>query len=542
VYGAGEGVSSGSRARAAQRGATIGGVAGGLLGGASPLVSDAAENVIGMFRRSDVDQIAKEFGISRDAAKVIRNTFEMGGSVDDAAENLRRAGSEAMIADAGEAGQVLLDATAASGPAGSSAVRSALDDRATRSAQNLDTGLTGLLGQPAEGPKTAVQAIQRATAPQRRDTYDLAFNTPINYASQQGQGIEAVLDRVDPKVLIGAIEEANQEMKSLGLSNQQIMAIIGDDGRVTFREMPNVRQLNEIKKALDAGARAARDPRTGIETQQSLRFSRLAAELREALVEATGGDQGTYKSALRLGGETIQEREAFQIGEKLLSPRTRVEDVRMAMGANPSAAQVAAAKSGLRTRVDEIVGNVRRIPSDPNIDARQMLANLREMGSDNARKKVRLIMGDEADDLFRMLDEASATAEVRAQTAVNSRTAVRQATQADVADITAPGAAGRAMRGEPIDAAKNLIQAVTGMTDEYSAAQRQRIYQDIARALTEKQGDAARAALSALRNAMDGQAMTDAQTQTLARLLAAGLYGSATSASTRGALPEYGPQ
>src|SRR6056297_208279 len=540
IYGAGEGTNAEERAASAATGAQGGAMVGGGLGALGPLARAGAENVIGLFRRSDVQQVAREFGISQPAARVIKNAFEMGESVDDANARLERAGAEGIVGDAGEAAQSLLDATAASGPAGSAAVKRPLEARATRSAMKLDEGLTDVLGEAAEGPQTAITGIQRASQPARKRAYDEAFAEPINYAAPEGRKIEDVLDRVDPNTLEAAIEEANAEMRSLNIKNQQIMKSIQPDGEVVITNPPNVIQLNQLKRALDKAGREARSEFT--DTQQSLRFKRLAGELRDALVDATGGEEGPYARALRTGGDTIQEREAFELGEDLLSPRTRVEDVRLTLGKNPSQAQVQAAKTGLRTRIEQVVGDVRRIPSDPNIDARQMLATLREMGSDNARTKIRRLMGDEADEVLRLLDEASVAAETRAATSVNSRTAIRQATGKNVQDITAPGAAGTAARGDPINASQRIIQAVTGMTDEFTATQQQKIYQDIARALTEKQGPEAVAALRLLEQARYGQQLTDAQTRQLSQLLAASLYGGTVGGLTRGYTNENRPR
>jgi hypothetical protein len=76
------------------------------------------------------------------------------------------------------------------------------------------------------------------------------------------------------------------------------------------------------------------------------------------------------------------------------------------------------------------------------------------------------------------------------------------------------------MAGEPINATKALIQSITGQTSEYTATQKQRIFEDIARALTEKKGQTAQAALSYLQQAMRGQSLTAAQNEFLARQIA----------------------
>lgn len=543
IYGSGEGTTPQEQLSNAATGAAFGGAVGGAMGFAGPYVEAGVKNVISAFRSSDIGTIAATFGISANAARVIKNTFEMGGDMQAAIQRLMKAGDDGMVADAGQAGQALLDAVAASGPSGSAAARGPIDQRMAETAQRLDTGLTGLLGQPAEGPVTAVNEIMANTATQRSDLYGKAYQTPIDYSAPSGQNIEAIIQqRVEPDVMMAAIREANAEMADRGMVNQQIMAQIGPDGLIRFVEMPNVRQIDELKKALNQLSRNARNTEglVPVETSQSLRYARQAQDIRDALVEATGGPQGTYAQALKVGGDTIQERNAFELGERLLSPNTRVEDVMLEIGKTPSKAQLEAARRGLRTRIDQVVGDVKRIPSDPNLDARQALATLREMGSDNAREKIKRIMGGQADEIFRLLDEAGVAAETRAAMAVNSRTAVRQATQEDIAQMTAPGMAGQALRGEPVNTTKKLIQAVTGYTDEFTVQQRQRVYQDLAKALTQRRGPDAVAALRVLDAAMQGQKLTDAQTDMLARMVTTALASSNAPTAGRETARQFG--
>lgn len=540
IYGAGEGTNTAERMREAGRGAAFGGITGGLLGAASPYARKGIENIVSRFSQNDVRTIAAEFGISNNAARVIKDTFGMGGDVDAAIARLRQAGDEGMVGDAGEAAQALLDATKASGPAAAQAVTQPLEQRMTRTAANLETGLTQRLGMPAEGPKTAVSEIMSGTREARQRAYDAAYRTPIDYAAPEGQAIEGILGRVQPDILNAAIADANAEMIDRGLRNQQIMAQIAEDGTIVFQEMPNVRQLDFLKRSLDDIARGSKRTEgvISVDTPASMRASRQASDLRDALINATGGAEGTYAQALKIGGDTIAEREAFLLGERLISPRTRVEDVLLQLGQNPSQAEVEAAKRGLRTRIDQIVGDVRRIPSDPNLDARQALATLRELSSDNAREKIRRLMGADAEEIFSMLDQASIAAETRAATSVNSRTAIRQATTGQIDEMTAPGVVESALAAEPVNTTKALIQAITGQTAQYTAEQRQKIYLDLARALTEKRGQDAETALRVLDAAMKGQTLTDAQTNALANLITGSLFSVATPASVRGMMPD----
>lgn len=536
IYGLGEGIDAESRMQAAGSGAGIGASFGAGLGAAGPVVAAGARNIAGIFKRSDIGQIAKTFGISASAAKVIKNTFDQGGEIDAAIQNLQRAGNEGMIADAGPAAQALLDATGASGGRAGQVVRGAVDQRMSRTSTNVENALTETLGASPIGPRAAIDDIAQRTAPQRQAAYDAAFNSPINYASDTGRKIEEELSRIEPSVLSEAISEANAVMLDKGMTNQQIMATIGENGKVVYKEMPNVMQLNEIKKALQGIAYDNTDD-FGRLTQRGQRYSNQASRIRDAVSEAVP----EYGAAVSMGGDKLAEERAFVLGSRLLQSRTNIEDVMRELGDKPSAAQVEAAKSGLRSYIDKALGDVRAIASDPGADAleaRQVVKAVTDMSSSNARKKIRELLGAEADALLSQIDQAAQSATVRAAMAQNSKTAPRIAIRETVDELTAPGVVDEAMRGELVNTTKGLVQAVTGQTAEYTAAQRQRIYEDIALALTERRGDDALMALRSLDAAMKGQAITDRQTDELAKLIATVLYSGTTSGVSGAAAAE----
>lgn len=515
IYGAGLGEGAG-RAETAGTGALFGGLLGGALGGAAPLVAAGAENVAGLFRRSDVAKIASDLGISREAATVIKNTFDQGGDIAAARAAIQRAGSEGMLADAGFAAQALLDASAATGGRAGQIAREAVEGRMTRTGEALDKTLDTVLGTAPLGPRTAVDAIAERTAPARELAYTTAYQTPINYAAPQGMKIEEVLGRVAPDDLIAGIVEANKEMRSRGMVNQQIMAVLDASGNVQFlREMPNVQQLDEIKKALQKIAYDNTDD-FGRLTGTGQRYARLAGELRDAVADAVPD----YRTAVSIGGDKLAEERAFMLGRDLLSTRTEIEDIGFELGKKPSAAQVEAAKSGLRSYIARVLGDVRAVPSDMNLDARQVVKAVTDMSSDNSRAKIRALMGAEADALLKQVDEAAQSAVVRTALATNSKTAIRGSIKETVNELTTPGVLGQAMAGDPINTSKAIIQAVTGQTEEFTAQQRQRIFEDIARALTEKKGKTALSALNYLEQAMRGQPLTAAQNEFLARQIA----------------------
>jgi hypothetical protein len=543
IYGSGEGTNGPERASQAIGGAKAGAAVGAVTGGAAPLVSEAAGNIISLFKRDDINKIAREFGISKMAAKVIKNTFDQGGDIDAAVTNLGRAGDEAMLADAGPAAQALLDAANVFGGAAGRTVRTAIGQRMARTGEAVEQSLNEALGQPPEGPRTAVMEIAERTRPQRDQAYSAAYAQPIDYASKQGRAIETVLsriNRINPKVLQSAIAEANADMEYRNLTNQQIMAQIADDGTVRFSNPPNVQQLDEIKKALGKIAYQQNVDQFGRLTNAGVRYAGLAGELKDAI----SGAVGPYKSAVAIGGDKLAEERAFKLGAELLSPKTRVEDLTFDLGSNPSQSQIEAAKSGVRMFVNDALTNVRAIASEPAADAleaRKVGKAVTDLSSDNARAKIRQLMGIEADALLDQIDQAAQSAFVRAAMAQNAKTAGRLAIDQTVGEITAPGVVGQAMQGEAINTTKAMIQAVTGQTAEYTAARRQQIYNDIAKALTEKGGENALAALKVMDAAMRGQSLTGEQTDQLAKMISGVLFSGATPSATRSVSSEYRP-
>lgn len=527
IYGYGEGTNAASRAREALTGAGFGALTGGGLSAAAPLLSRGAKNVMDYAKGTDVTRIAQYLGISKSAANVIKSTFERGGGVQDAAENIKRAGEQGMLADAGQSAQALLDASASSGGTASETVKRAIGDRTEASIGQLEGGLNKILGDAPVGARDAVQKISERTSKARSNAYTAAYSTPINYASALGQNIEAVVGRIPSRVLNEAISEANDDMQSKGLANQQIMATVGDDGRVLFSSPMNVQQLDYLKRALNTLSESSRGE-FGKQTAASLRFGNLARDLRSAIGDAVIDPESgarLYDDAVRLGGETIREQNAFKLGRDSLKPQTEIEDVIEELGVDPSDAQVEAAKLGMRSALRTALDNIKQVPSDPDLAARQINEFVKLASSANSRKKIQQILGDDAPEMLRQLDEASQTAMVRAAVNVNSKTAIRGAIKEDIDETTSKGVVRTAMSGEPLNTSRELIQAVTGETREFDAGQRQQIYNEIARALTEKKGRSAQVALRYIDDAMKGRALTEPQREFVAQQLTTVVVG-----------------
>jgi hypothetical protein len=514
VSGYGAGTDPASRQTEAFDRGRMGAAVGAAAGAVMPAVTTGVRALVGRLKGKDIVTIAGALGISKDAARVIRQALDA-DDLDAAAAQLRRAGPDAMLADASPATAQMLDTAMQSGGGAAARIgREAVDARAARASTRLNTVMDGVLGRP-EGVKAASKDISMRTAGVRRQAYDRAYATPVDYAADTGRAIEGVLARVPPRTLQAAISEANDAMREAGVRNRQIMAEIAPDGAVTFSEMPNVQQLDEIKKALGTIARNETDPVTGRISAQGVRAKRLAADLSSALADAVP----SYKTAVKIGGDKIAEQDAYDMGRRLLlSGSTREEVADLMKGASRDGK--AAIARGLRSYIDDTLANVQRTITDPNTDAREAMAAVKAFSSRANREKLEIALGPQrARVLLDAMDEAAKHLELRGNVARNSATASRLAGQRAVEEVTAPGAAGRLMRGEALQGTKAVVQFLTNRTPGYDAIRRQEIYSDIAKALTFLRGPQAEQALKTVQQAMAGQPIKDADAAAIARLL-----------------------
>ena len=537
ISGYGEGSTTQERIEGAKQGAMFGAGAGAVLGTAAPIVGKGVKNLADWVKQTDVGLISNALKISGNAARVIKNTFELGGDINSALSSIQRAGDEGMLADAGSAAQALLDASASSGGQASRVARTAVNERMARTGQNLNTTFDDVLGEAEIGPRTAVENIAKRTQAQRSDLYNEAFRGPksaIDYSSEKGDQIFKVLDRTPDNVLSKAIADANEAIQISGMpANQQIKVVVGDNGKIIFSELPNVMQLDQLKKSLQSIAYENVDD-FGRLTGKGSSYNKLASDLRDAVSDAVP----IYGDAVKLGGDKIAEERSFKLGADLLKPNTELEDVLDQFNASTPVAQLEAAKTGLRNYIDKAMNDVKAIASDPTaeaIDARQVIKVVTDLSSGSSRNKIKALLGAEADALLKQIDAASQSAVVKASMAVNSKTAQRTAINETIKEITKPGVVGTALRGEPLQTSQRLIQAISGMTDEFTESQKQKVFVEIATALTQRKGRSAQEALKLVSGAIKGQDLTEAQNRFLAQQISVTLFGGATPTASEAA-------
>jgi hypothetical protein len=515
VSGYGRGTDQQSRMEEAKRGAVIGGATGSVVGAATPLVVAGAKPA---FRKvADALNLRRQTaqsGLSRPSRDILTRAMDADGSfTGQGAQNIRRAGPDAMLADSGPNARAILDtAIQRSGRAGNVA-REAVEGRATTANRQLTQAFDDTLGQP-QGVRSAARGIAQGSSGARGAAYDAAYSQPINYADDAGRRIEDVLSRIPPRIQKTAIDRANEAMTAGGRRNMQIFADIADDGTVAFRRPPNVEQLDMIKRELgNMGAEAV--DQFGRPKAEGRMLTGLARDLRDALGDAAPD----YRVAVQLGGDKIAEDNALALGQKLLSRATTRETVaEMAQGMTD--AQRRQAATGLRSTLDEQLAQVQRTVMDGNLDAREAVKAIKDLSSRANREKVALIVGDDAAaQLFDQIDRAAMSLDLRAGVTQNSKTYARQSIDEIIKDASGSvlDTVGPALDlSKPGQAVRMVAKAVLGKSDTARLEITDRTYEELARVLTQARGGQAQQALQNLQVI----AARSPQNERLARALA----------------------
>ena len=426
--------------------AAIGAGVGGALGGAIPLVGAGVRRLAragsDALRNSSIGgKIADALNVSPNTGRVVGNLLS---PEDPAAMRaaLDRAGPNAMLADASPIGGQMLDATMRSPTTGAKLAGERIAARAGTAGDDIVDALSLGMQGPKQGVASTMDSIRSGTAGARSTAYDAAYSMPIDYASPAGAKL---LDEVSPRLPGSAIKYANDLMKLNGEKSGQIMASIADDGTVTFTRPPDVRQWDYIKQALDGLAEGTDGTGAmGRQTRMGAAYEGLAKEIRDNVASVVP----EYRTALDTASDAITRRNAVKFGADLLSPNVTTEEA-LSEIATATGGQKKAMQDGFRSQMDEVLGNVKAIGSDQNIDARQALKAFTDLSSPNTRRKMEALFGDDWPAIAKTLDEASAAIGLRARTAANSATNQRGVVQEAITDAVTPGAA---MRGRPLPA------------------------------------------------------------------------------------------
>lgn len=481
-FAGGFGTADEDRLDAAAIGAGIGTVAGRFGPTLANAVSGGYENIANSLARN---RAAQQVGISPGTASFIGDAL----AVDDALSNqglarMLAAGDERMLVDSAPSARRMLDTSIqASGRAGQTA-RTAINERVTRDSQAIQEALNQTLGFP-EGVDAARARIAAETAAPRSAAYKAADAVPIDYSSQAGYLLDDLLARVPQEV----INRANRLMKIRGEDSAQIMAQIDDAGNVTYLKKPDVRQIDYITRALNEEADAGIGMGAmGGQTTIGSSLQSLSGDIRTVL----GNHVPEYAEALSVAGDSIRRSQATKLGYDLLNPQVTMEDViRESQKLSPADRQGLA--QGLRSRIEDMIARVTRTLGNPDTEAREAAKALVQLSSRATRTKIEAAIGEElAAPLFAELDRAGMSFELAQSVADGSQTFARQNQQQRILDLAGGGNGplNTIRRGEPVNAGKRVVQALTGMTDDAIYGRQDVINQEIARLLVASGQDA----------------------------------------------------
>lgn len=491
----------GQRLEGAAKGALTGAVVGPLLypvaagvGRAISAVTNTASDLIAQITA------LRGMGLSKPSADALMRAVE---SDPNAAQNIIRSGPGAMAADAGPATAGLLDAGVRRGGPGAPEAIRRVGQRATQAGEEITQQLDQSLGAP-RGVQTAIDANRAANSPAIGAAYRQAYAVPIDYSTPAGFRLT---DQLLPRVPESALNEANALMRVRGEQSPQIMFTVGPNGSIRYQRLPDVRQWDYIKRALDEPSAASTGQGAlGGKTPLGRSLGDLAGEIADTLAgplrngTRTGGLVPEYGRALDTARGPIRVKNALEFGQTMLNPSVPRDVVATTMrGMAPDERE--AVRQALRSQFDEKLANVKRTLANPNVDIQQAQAAIKELSSDAARQKIQLVIPQDAQQFFQRIDQAARAFELRAATAVGSQTFGRTEIAKGVKQASAPNPIEKLLAGQPMEGGKGATQWLTGFGPARQAAKEDRVWEEITRTLTGPQGQQALQTLAALQRA-----------------------------------------
>jgi hypothetical protein len=317
-------------------------------------------------------------------------------------------------------------------------------------------------------------------------------------------------------------------MKVEGEHSRQIIASIGPDGKVTYTNPPDVRQLDYITRALKSVAdKEDASGKMGGQTALGRAYGNLAGQIRDTLKTAVP----EYGKALDVASDAISRTKATDLGYAMLRDSTKREEVAMGLK-GASNAERDAAKQGLRTFIDDQMAAIKATLADPDTALREAQKGFTMLSSRAAKDKMEMLLGkDAAAKMLSAIDQERTAFELRAAIAKGSQTYMRTAINGVTKQVTGPTLTETLTDGSVQQAAKRLVQVFTGSSQEAAAIRQMGVNAEIAQALTTIRGPAADEAMKIISRAQTKGVMTDNEATFLAGVLQRAIRNSAPSAT-----------
>jgi len=261
----------------------------------------------------------------------------------EASARLHEMGPEAMPIDLGANIRQQAEGLAAMPGNAQSVVRGALDERAAGASQRVVDATNEALGQPVNTLAMADDIIARRSAA-AKPLYEHAYSQPVPYTRE----LEALLKR---PATAQALRKARALAANEGIPSQQWFANVADDGAVTIGRVPDVRQLDLTKRALDDMIGTAK--RAGNSNE-----ARILTGLKNDLVGMVDSAVPSYARARNAYSGPTLVLEAMEEGQSLFrNPVTPAQVERTLAGMGASERE--AFQQGARAAIADIMGTAR---------------------------------------------------------------------------------------------------------------------------------------------------------------------------------------
>lgn len=396
-------------------------------------------------------------------------------------ERLAQMGPDAMPMDLGPNLQRQAGALAATPGEAQQTVRSTIATRQAGSGARISESLDNALGQPVDTVAIADDIIAQRSAASK-PLYEAAYSKPVPFT----KNLEETLTR---PAVASALKDAERMAANEGIPSQNWFANIADDGTVSIKNTPDVRQLDLTKRALDDKISSAM--RSGNKNE-----ARILTQVRDKLVSEVDSAVPEYAAARKAFSGPSGVLDSLEQGKAVFSKTMTPNELRTMMLKMGDSEKEAFIQGG-RAAVADIMGTAR---SDANA-AKNLFAN------GYNKEKLELLVGKEqAQKMLGSIDAEAAFTRTRDVVTGNSETAAREAAKKEVAGAEPkPGILRSLLNFKFGDALADVgDKAMTGARGAAQAAKNE----ELAKILTSAQGDG-RLATQAIKSVQSAQRRGD---------------------------------
>ncbi|PYE88767.1 hypothetical protein [Phyllobacterium leguminum] len=424
---------------------------GGMLGGAAPIAGRAIGKGIAALTGPSPSRAQQAF--TRAAAA---------DGVDDVPARLAQMGPDAMPMDLGPNLQSYAGALAGTPGRAQEMVRSAVSQRQAGAGQRVSSSLDDALGQNVDTVALADDIIARRSAA-AKPLYDAAYSKPVPFSKE----LEELLRR---PTVGKALKKAQGLAADEGITSQQWFANVSDDGSVALRNVPDVRQLDLTKRALDDMISSAQ--RAGNNNE-----ARIFIQQKDLLTKMVDKAVPEYAQARKAFSGPAAVLDALEEGRAIFKNQMTPNQIRTQLLKMGDAEREAFVQGG-RSAIADTMGTARN-------DA---LKGIQTFESGYNKEKLALLVGkDQADQMLKSLDAERAFRLSRDSVTGNSETFARaQAMKYIGANAKEPGVIRELLNMQAGSAAAKLGDKTVGRVQ---SASQQKVNEELARYLTVKPGN-----------------------------------------------------